>query len=76
MVCSKTSHLLHNKLFMSFEMMMMMMMIMVIIIIMIIIMLTMIIIVIIKALIKMSIIKGKFFLDPGGYIVILAANYA
>ena len=81
MVCSKTSHLLHNKLFMSFEMMMMMMMmiimiIMVIIIIMIIIMLTMIIIVIIKALIKMSIIKGKFLLDPGGYIVILAANYA
>ena len=79
MVCSKTSHLLHNKLFMSFEMMMMMMMmmiIMVIIIIMIIIMLTMIIIVIIKALIKVSIIKGKFFLDPGGYIVILAANYA
>ena len=75
MVCSKTSHLLHNKLFTSFEMMMMMM-IMVIIIIMIIIMLTMIIIVIIKALIKVSIIKGKFFLDPGGYIVILAANYA
>ena len=82
MICSKTSHLLHNKLFISFEMMMMMMMmmiimiIMVIIIIMIIIMLTMIIIVIIKALIKVSIIKGKFFLDPGGYIVILAANYA
>ena len=76
MVCSKTSHLLHNKLFTSFKMMMMMMMIimiiMVIIIIMIIIMLTMIIIVIIKALIKVSIIKGKFFLDQGGYIV----NYA
>ena len=76
MVCSKTSHLLHNKLFTSFQMMMMMMMIimiiMVIIIIMIIIMLTMIIIVIIKALIKVSIIKGKFFLDQGGYIV----NYA
>ena len=73
MVCSKTSHLLHNKLFTSFKMMMMMMMIimiiMVIIIIMIIIMLTMIIIVIIKALIKVSIIKGKFFLDQGGYIV-------
>ena len=74
MVCSKTSHLLHNKLFTSFKMMMMMMImiIMVIIIIMIIIMLTMIIIVIIKALIKVSIIKGKFFLDQGGYIV----NYA
>ena len=76
MVCSKTSHLLHNKLFTSFKMMMMMMMIimiiMVIIIIMIIIMLTMIIIVIIKALIKVSIKKGKFFLDQGGYIV----NYA
>ena len=76
MVCSKTSHLLHNKLFTSFKMMMMMMMmimiIIVIIIIMIIIMLTMIIIVIIKALIKVSIIKGKFFLDQGGYIV----NYA
>ena len=76
MVCSKTSHLLHNKLFTSFKMMMMMMMIimiiMVIIIIMIIIMLTMIIVVIIKALIKVSIIKGKFFLDQGGYIV----NYA
>ena len=72
MVCSKTSHLLHNKLFTSFKMMMMMMIIMiimVIIIIMIIIMLTMIIIVIIKALIKVSIIKGKFFLDQGGYIV-------
>ena len=77
MVCSKTSHLLHNKLFTSFKMMMMMMMMImiimvIIIIIMIIIMLTMIIIVIIKALIKVSIIKGKFFLDQGGYIV----NYA
>ena len=57
-------------------MMMMIIMIIMIIIIIMIIMLLMIIIVLIKALIKVSIIKGKFFLDPGRYIVILVANYA